>query len=163
MHSRYISYIKRILAALYFFWFILNLGFFFSSNESEDSTAFWPFIPEESTLRETYGLTEFLVYTGVPLIFFIVYKIYTYRRYDAAADTGHHHRKHEAWLGALLREKVRAAELELELQRLKQQPADDSRLRELRADLEKFSSGGLKQWLMRAELRKKYRDEADLQ
>ncbi len=161
MRHRFSIYMKRSLAALYFFWFLLQLGFLFYSNESEDNNLFWPFIPEEESMRNTYGLTEFLVYTGVPLVVALVISLFTAKKYEEETERPQNNHRHETYLGALLREKLRAEELQQELNALRNQPVNHEKIKELKADLEKFNSHGINQWLVNAELKKKYKEDLD--
>lgn len=161
MRHRFSIYMKRSLAALYFFWFLLQLGFLFYSNESEDNNLFWPFIPEEESMRNTYGLTEFLVYTGVPLVVALVISLFTAKKYEEETERPQNNHRHETYLGALLREKLRAEELQQELNTLRNQPVSHEKIKELKADLEKFNSHGINQWLVNAELKKKYKEDLD--
>src|SRR5882672_11206078 len=84
------SRLERIAAAVYFIWFFIHLSLFFYSDESPDNSLFWPFTSGGKTLADTYDVSEFLVYVGVPLILFIAYKIVSGKN-DDEYSSGHRH------------------------------------------------------------------------
>lgn len=150
------SKLERIAAALYFIWFFIHLGLFFYSDESLDNSFFWPFTPEGKTLAETYDVSEFLVYIGVPLVLFIAYKIIYDKGYDESSSA----RRHPAssFFMAFLDEKIKAEELTQQLNELQNRPVNYDRLNELKTDREKAASHNVNDWLDRVEVKKKYKE-----
>jgi len=157
MRKRYMYFIQPILALLYVVWFIIQLGLLFYSSESEDNNMFWPFISEDETIRSTYGLSEFIVYTSLPLLIALIIRFF--RKNNTERETENQsssYNRRENFLSALLREKIKSEELQQELNALRQQPVDRSKLEEYKRDLDKLT--GPSQWMVRSALRKKYRE-----
>lgn len=150
------SRLERIAAAVYFIWFFIHLGFFFYSEESSDNSLFWPFTPPGKTLAETYDVSEFLVYIGVPLVLFIAYKIIYDRNYDESSS-GRRHSTSNFFI-AFLDEKIKVEELTQKLNELQNRPASYNRLDELKTDREKAASHNVNNWLDRVEIKKKYKE-----
>ncbi|MBL0355653.1 MAG: hypothetical protein IPP72_01640 [Chitinophagaceae bacterium] len=147
---------ERIAVAFYFIWFFVHLAFFFYSEESSDNGQFWPFITAGKTLASTYDVSEFLLYIGVPLILFIAYRIVYGVAYDES-NGGHRHTSTSFFI-SFLDEKIKAEELTQKINKLNNQPANYDHLDELKADREKAASKGVKTWLDRVEVKKKYKD-----
>lgn len=150
------SRLERIAAAIYFIWFFIHLGLFFYSEESPDNSLFWPFIPGGKTLAETYDVSEFLVYIGVPLVLFIAYKIIYNKDYDESSSVRRH--STSSFFIAFLDEKIKAEELTQKLNELQNRPANYDRLTELKTDREKATSHNVNDWLDRVEVKKKYKE-----
>src|SRR5437867_1852202 len=113
---------ERFLAGLYFIWFFIHLGLFFSSEEGVDSSQFWPFVQRGKTLSGTYDVVEFLVYVGFPLVLFVAYKIFTYNPILESSVP----RKHSAgsFFIAFLDEKIKAEQLAQQINELTNREVD---------------------------------------
>lgn len=146
---------ERITGALYFIWFFVHLGLFFYSTESTDNSCFWPFAPPGKTVVTTYDVTEFLVYTGAPIILFIAYRIVYGKTYEESQASRRHSTN---FFVAFLDEKIKAEELTQKINELQNRPVNYDRLNELRSDREKAASHNVSNWLDRVEVKKKYKE-----
>ena len=149
---------ERLMAALYCIWFFIHLGFFFYAEETADSTTFWPFINKGQSLYSTYDIFEFLVYTGVPLVIYSVYRILF--AWQGDEEKYHAYQKHSGqnFFAAFLDEKIKVEELTQKINELNHLPVNYDYLNELKKDKEKISVRGIHTWLDRLEVKKKYRE-----
>ena len=150
--------IERLVGALYCIWFFIHLGLFFYAEDGADSTAFWPFINKDQSLYTTYDVFEFLIYTGIPLLFYLVYKILF--PWQEEEERPHVHHKHSAYsyFEAFLDEKIKVEELTQKINALNNLPVNFDRLNELKKDKEKITMHGINSWLSKLEVKKKYKE-----
>ena len=150
------SRLERIAAAVYFIWFFLHLGLLFYSDESPDNSLFWPFTTGGKTLATTYDVSEFIVYVGVPLVFFIAFKIVYGKSFDESSS----YRRHStsSFFISFLDEKIKTEELLQKLNELQNRPVTYDRLNQLKSDREIAASQNVNDWLDRVELKKKYKE-----
>ncbi len=153
---RNFSRLERLAAACYFIWFFIHLFIFFTSQESTFNTEFWPFVSPGQNIFTTYDITEFLVYTGTPLVFFIAYRIFVGDPENVYYSRRHH--SNSSFFIAFLDEKIKVEELNQEVNRLNNRPVDAGYLEELKSDRQKAGSTGVKDWINRVEVKKKYKD-----
>jgi hypothetical protein len=147
---------EKIAAALYCIWFLAHLLSFSYAEENPENQAFWPFI-NTGNLMSTYGIAEFFIYTSVPLLIFLVYKMW-YKKYPGKQAHVHRHRGGNGFFMAFLEEKIKAEELAQKINALSNLPVNYSLLDELKADREKISGRGVNAWLLRSEIKKKYKE-----
>lgn len=145
---------ERIFSAFYLIWFFIHAALFFYSQESPDNTFFWPFIPEDKSLVNTYDLTEFASYVATPLVLFAAYKIMFSKSYEEAQLSRRHSTN---FLIAFLDEKIRNEELTQKINEMQQKPVSFELLNELKSDREKAASQNVNKWLDKMEVRKKYK------
>jgi hypothetical protein len=148
---------ERIIASCYCIWFFVHLCFFFYAKEDADSSVFWPFTKKDQSLYNTYDIFEFLIYAGVPLALFIVYKILF--AWQDEEEKYHVHQKHSgySYFTAFLDEKIKVEELTQKINELNHQPVNYDYLDELKKDKEKITMPGLNNWLDKLEVKKKYK------
>jgi len=149
---------ERTLAAIYFIWFFLHLGLFFYSAEGTDSSQFWPFVSTGATLAGTYDVSEFLIYTGIPLVLYIAFKIITYTSFAESSSGSRRHSTTNSFFKAFLDEKIKTEELTQKINELTGKPVIYDYLDELKKDKEKAATVGVNGWLDRVAIKKKYRD-----
>jgi hypothetical protein len=68
----------KIQLGIYLFWFALNVLFLaigLSAGDEGDHSGFFPFSERYGRYITTYDLTEFMFYTIVPVLLYIVYKL----------------------------------------------------------------------------------------
>lgn len=151
------SQVSRIITAAYFAWLFFHIGLLVYADENADSTVFWPFIKQGQTLASTYDIFEFFVYTGVPLVLFICYRILFPRTDEEKEYTHRRHSSHSFFL-AFLDEKIKVEELTQELNALNHKPVNNIYLEELKKDRMKAGNLGVNGWLERLEVKKKYKE-----
>ncbi len=146
--------IERVIAALYFIWFFLNLIVFFYTVDTPDNKNFWPFFADGKPLLAVYDITEFAVYVGAPLVIFLICKLIWGIGYTKAE---HHHHSGGSFFVAFLNERIRAEELLQKLNELQNLKVSNDYINELKADKEKASVRGANRWIDRLEIKKKYK------
>lgn len=154
MHN--FSRAERIASALYCIWFLAHLLCFYYAEENPEKPAFWPFI-ETGNLLSTYGIAEFFIYTSVPLAIFLVYKMLC-KKFGSKHTTAHRHRYSDSFFMAFLEEKIKTEELTQQINALTNLPVNYTLLDELKADREKISGRGVNAWLLRSQIKKKYKE-----
>jgi hypothetical protein len=148
--------IERIFTALYIIWFFTHLVCFVYGGNG-DIAQLWPFINEGDTLATTYDGTDFLIYTGTPLVIYAAFKIIFSRRSDNESYSGRRHST-ATFFVSFLNEKIRAEELNQKINELTHQPVNYDKLNELIKDKENAETHGINGWLERMEVKKKYKE-----
>jgi len=149
------SRLEKLTAFLYFIWFSLNLVIFFSADEGPDNKLFWPFNSADQSVFSTYDIAEFSVYVGIPLILFGSLKIMLGNKRPIALSHDHYH--HSNYFLAFLEEKIKAEELQQQLNALRHQPVSNQYLEELKADREKIILQGTEGWRNKIQVKEKYK------
>ena len=153
-----ISRTERIIAASYCVWFFVHLSFFFYADENGDSTTFWPFIKKGQSLATTYDAFEFLIYIGVPLVLYIVYRILFTWQNNEKSLREHSRKSSHNYFIAFLDEKIKVEELTQKINLLNNKPVNYDYLNELKKDKEKANPHSINGWLDKLEVKKKYKE-----
>jgi len=153
-----ISRTERIIAASYCVWFFVHLSFFFYADENGDSTTFWPFIKKGQSLATTYDAFEFLIYIGVPLVLYIVYRILFSWQNNEKSLREHSRKSSHNYFIAFLDEKIKVEELTQKINLLNNKPVNYDYLNELKKDKEKANPHSINGWLDKLEVKKKYKE-----
>jgi hypothetical protein len=152
-----ITIFQRVLALGYALWFVCHFIAFFSVDEEQLVTGFWPFTSQGASMAQTYDITEFLVYVIGPLI-----PILIYRYLASAPEHQHQHNKdkhkHTAFLVAFLDEKIKAEQLQQQLNRLNGGTEDWQHSKTLLKDRDVAASKSVKNWLEKRAVIRKYKD-----
>jgi hypothetical protein len=152
-----ITFLQRLLAIGYSLWFVFHFVAFFTTDEEQISSGFWPFSTGGATMAQTYDITEFLVYVLTPLIPILIYRylIFTPEHLHQHSKDRH---KHTAFLVAFLDEKIKAEVLQQQLNKLNGGIVDWHLKDELQRDRNIAASKSVKNWLGKREVIRKYKD-----